>query len=112
MSQSPYYAAPGENNQEEIDWGSLRNNNNGSLLPMEPQRLDLSPGPVELQPQQNQTPSQGTNGGLWLTIGALAIFSMLGNAFRVFLENLLGLSCISQSPAWLYIVSDKLNVCI
>jgi fluoride ion exporter CrcB/FEX len=47
-----------------------------------------------------------------MTIGALSIFSILGNAFRVFLEGLFGSSCASHTPPWLYAFSEKLNLCI
>jgi len=115
MSQSPYYEAP-ECHPTEIDWTSNKN----SSLVTEPQQVDFSSkgdGESQEQQQETQQPQQqhapnNASGGLWITIGALTIFSMLGNAFRVFIENLLGLSCISQSPEWIYEASDKLHLCI
>jgi len=64
------------------------------------------------KPRMPQKQPQSSDFGLWMTIAALSVFSILGNSFRVFLESLFGASCQSQTPYWLYWFSEKLNLCI
>ena len=62
-------------------------------------------------PHEEEAKAQSSSSGIWMTIAALSMFSMLGNAFRVFLENLFGQSCETQTPTWLYRLSDQWNIC-
>mmetsp|Transcript_21 Transcript_21/g.39 ORF Transcript_21/g.39 Transcript_21/m.39 type:complete len:567 (+) Transcript_21:123-1823(+) len=67
--------------------------------------------PPVVQKRKEEEAKPQSSSGIWMTIVALSIFSMLGNAFRVFLENLFGQSCETQTPTWLYRLSFKWNVC-
>jgi fluoride ion exporter CrcB/FEX len=64
------------------------------------------------QQQHQQESSSNAYTGIWLTIVALSIFSILGNSLRMFIEGMLGSACAHQAPAWLSSVSERLNFCV
>lgn len=67
------------------------------------------------QQQQQQRLHQESStpwNGLWITMVALSIFSILGNSLRLFIEGLLGTACAHHAPAWLSSISERLNFCV
>jgi len=73
---------------------------------------DLTRQQQQQQEQQRLKESSAPINGLWVTIAALSIFSILGNALRLFIEGLTGAACAHHAPTWLSSVSERLNFCV